>query len=121
MYRVALLLALLFQAQAQEEVQQRDGKLAMVQSAVGVGLLLLATALHLIARSSSKEFVQFESFEITHPPTPTPVIADSSLPQTSLDSTGPVREASFEGDCSQGEKRKRKRKAHRLSDRRRNQ
>jgi hypothetical protein len=92
----------------------------MIQSALGVAMLLLASVIYLIGRRNSKEFVQFESFEMTHPPTPTPVIADHSLPQTSLESTEAVREVSFEGDNSQGERRKRKRKAHRLSDRRRN-
>jgi hypothetical protein len=69
----------------------------MVTAAFGVILLLLAIALHIVQINKSKEFVQFESFEITNPPTPTVVSSDLTGSTTGVLS-GDMKEMSFDSN-----------------------
>lgn len=92
-----------------------------VQSSIGLAMLLFAALFYLVANRTPKQVVEFEHFELTHPPTPIPVLKDSQEDASTSLPSSTLKEVSFESDgASPAERKKRKRKAHRLSDRRRN-
>lgn len=81
------------------QARQQDLVIAhAIQSSVGVALLLLATLIYYLSSRPQKQLVTFESYELTHPPTPIPVLkpgkddTSTSLPSTNL------KELSFESD-----------------------
>jgi hypothetical protein len=115
--RVCLCLSLLVLLQAKQEIVFAE----VLQSSVGLALLLLTAFIYLISSRPPKQVVEFEHFELTHPPTPIPVLKDGKEDASTSFPSSILKEVSFEADgTSPAERKKRKRKAHRLSDRRKN-
>jgi hypothetical protein len=115
--RVCLLLSLVVLLQAKQQVSLAE----IVQSSVGLALFILTAIFYFISGRPHKQVVEFEHFELTHPPTPVPVLKDVKIDRSTSQPSSTLHEVSFESEeSSPAERKKRKRKAHKLSDRRRN-
>lgn len=117
-----LIACLLTSAAAKPEEDNTTGVGQAIQAIFGLFFFFLAVFIF-IRQRKEKEYVEFESFEAPTPTDFTNEAKDIKSTTFTTNTTTNMKEVSFEEGNSEptaGEKRKRKRKAHRLSDRRRN-
>ena len=105
--------------QAETEVKKELIIEDIIKVVGGLVLMLIAGLIYAYQNCRKTAIVEFESFEETNP-TPGDIISDAKGKDLATFSTDAMKEPSFDSIDSPAEHKRRKRKAHRLSDRRRN-